>query len=471
MNWHIAGIGAYLALQLAIGLWVSRRVRSETDYILAGRSLGIGLASFSIFATWFGAESIQGAAGTIYRDGLSGGSADPFGYALCILLVGVLFARPLWRRGFTTFGDLFRERYSPGVERFVILLIVPTSVIWAAAQVRAFGNIVAHASGLPFEWAITGAASFIVLYTAVGGLLADAWTDVVQGLTIIVGLVALGAMLVVGGDLSQAWAQTPAQRLAMFGGPAPWYEQVEAWVVPVVGSMLAVEVLSRVLACRSPDVARRACLVGGGLYLAIGAIPAVIGLCGPLLVPGLDEPEQLVPELARLHFGTWLYVPFAGALISALLSTVDSCLLAGSSLVTHNVVMPLRPGLSERARLLISRAGVLTLGIVALVLALRSERITDLVEFASAFGSAGVFVVASFGLFTPLGGSLSAWATLTAGFVVWSTGAWLGWPAPYATALAASVGTYVLTMPFSRPRVATAGTSGKESGTRDLALT
>jgi Na+/proline symporter len=470
MNWQIAGIGAYLALQLAIGLWVSRRVRNETDYILAGRSLGLGLASFSIFATWFGAESIQGAAGAIYRDGLSGGSADPFGYALCILFVGLVFARPLWRRGFTTFGDLFRERYSTGVERFVILLIVPTSVIWAAAQVRAFGNIVAHASGLPFEWAITGAASFIVLYTAVGGLLADAWTDVVQGVTVIAGLAILALLLVVGGDLARAWQQTPVERLAMFGGPLPWYERLEAWVVPVVGSMLAVEVISRVLACRTADVARRACLVGGGLYLAGGAIPAIIGVCGPLLVPGLDEPEQLVPELARVHFGTWLYVPFAGALIAALLSTVDSCLLAGSSLITHNVVLPLQPGLSQRARLLVSRAGVLALGLVALVLALRAERIADLVEFASAFGSAGVFVVACFGLFTPLGGRLSAWATLCAGFVVWGIGGWLAWPAPYATALAASCAIYLLTTPFSRPRaVAGAPASGRE--TRDLALT
>src|SRR6187397_2065889 len=115
MNWLLLGMLAYLAIQMAIGLWVSRWVSNETDYILAGRTLGLGVASFSIFATWFGAESIQGAAGTMYSDGLSGASADPFRYVLCILLVGVVFARPLWNRGFTTFGDLFRERYSASV--------------------------------------------------------------------------------------------------------------------------------------------------------------------------------------------------------------------------------------------------------------------------------------------------------------------------------------------------------------------
>ena len=75
----LVAILADLAIQLALGLWVSRRVQSETDYILAGRSLGLGLASFSIFATWFGAESIQGAAGTMYEDGLSGGPPTHLG--------------------------------------------------------------------------------------------------------------------------------------------------------------------------------------------------------------------------------------------------------------------------------------------------------------------------------------------------------------------------------------------------------
>lgn len=450
MNWLLVGILAYLAIQLAIGLWVSRRVRSETDYILAGRSLGLGLAAFSIFATWFGAESIQGAAGAIYDNGLSGGSADPFGYVLCIFFVGIVFARPLWARGFTTFGDLFRARYSVGVERFVILLIVPSSVIWAAAQVRAFGNVVSHASGISLDVAITAAACFIVLYTTIGGLLADAWTDLVQGLAIIAGLVTLAVVLLLGGDLQAACHAVPAERLALFGGgTVPWYALLEAWVVPVVGSMLAVELVTRILACRSAAVAQRACFIGGGLYLSVGLIPAVLGLCGPFLAPGLEDAEQLVPALANRHLGTWLYVPFAGALMSAILSTVDSSLLAGSSLVTHNVVLPLRPDLPERARLRVSRVGVLTLGVLAYVLALRSESIKDLVEFASAFGSAGVFVVACFGLFTRLGGPPSAWAALCTGFVVWVTGAWLEWPAPYATALVTSAAAYLAMVPVS----------------------
>lgn len=451
MNWLLIGIAAYLATQLALGIVISRRIKTETDYILAGRTLGVGLAAFSIYATWFGAESIQGAAGSLYTDGLSGGSADPFGYVACILLVGLIYARPLWNRGFTTFGDLFRQRYSPAVERLAIVLMVPTSLLWGAAQIRAFGNILSHASSMPLELAICGAALFVIVYSAVGGLLADAWSDVVQGIAIIVGLVGLGAAVVSSGDLQRAWAQVPPERFALLGGPdTPWHLVLEAWVVPVIGSMLAIEILSRVLGCRSAETARRACLVGGGMYLLAGLIPAVLGLCGPYLVAGLTDAEQLIPELARLHLGTGAYILFAGALISAILSTVDSTLLAGSALLTHNIVLQLRPDLSDRARLLWSRAGVFTLGVLAWILALLSDSISELVSISSSFGSAGIFVVGTLGLFTDIGGVASAMAALIAGMVVWAAGAFvLGWETPYTIALVAAFGAYLLAAPFS----------------------
>ncbi len=451
MNWLLVGIFGYLAIQFSIGIWVSRRIKNETDYIIAGRSLGLGLASFSIFATWFGAESIQGAAGLIYDEGLSGGSYDPFGYVMCILFMGLFFARPLWNRGFTTFGDLFRQRYSVEVERFAILLIVPTSIFWGAGQIRAFGNVVSHASSLPLAWTITGAAIFVMIYTSVGGLLADAWTDLVQGIALVLGLTALTIVMLVSGDLQNAWAQIPPERMQFLGGAGvPWYEVLETWTVPVIGSMLAIEIISRVLGCRSAATARRACLIGGSMYLALGLIPVVLGLCGPLLVPGLEDPEQLVPALAQQHLGTFLYILFAGALISAILSTVDSNLLAGSSMLTHNLLLKLKPDLSDQWKLRCSRLGVMTLGTIAYVLAITSESIKDLVETSSAFGSAGIFVVGCFGLFTGIGGTLSAMAAMFTGIAVWVVGKFvLGLPTPYVIALIAAFAAYLITAPFS----------------------
>src|SRR5512134_570248 len=127
-----------MGVQFGIGIWVSRRIRTEADYLLAGRNLGYVLTTFSIFATWFGAETIVGSAGRAYRDGVSLGSAEPFGYALCLFLTGLIFARPLRRMKLTTLADLYRQRFSPGAERLAAVVLIPGSVYWAAAQIRAF---------------------------------------------------------------------------------------------------------------------------------------------------------------------------------------------------------------------------------------------------------------------------------------------------------------------------------------------
>ena len=441
----LLGIGLYLLVQFALGIAVSRKIASESDYLIAGRRLGVGLAAFSIFATWFGAETIVGAAGSIYSHGLSGGSADPFGYGLCLIVLGLVIAAPLWRRKYTTFGDLFRERYSAGVERLAVLLMVPTSVLWAAAQIRAFGQVVSAVSDLEVTIAITAAACFVVIYTVAGGLLADVVTDFVQGVAVIIGLVLL--LFAIGdahGGLPALAALIDPARLQLFSlAYTTPLELLEAWAVPVCGSLLAVEMLSRIIGCRTAATARNATLLGAVIYVAVGLIPVALGLVGPKLVPDLDEPEQLVAVLAEQHLSTFFYVLFAGALISAILSTVDSCLLAAGSLTSHNLVVPLLPELTERQKVWCARLGVIGYGIAAYVIALFAEGIYQLVATASAFGSAGIFIVGMFGLFSRIGGPASAYAGLLTGMLVWLAGTLLDWHTPYVAALVAALLAYL----------------------------
>ncbi|MCX8108457.1 MAG: sodium:solute symporter, partial [Verrucomicrobiae bacterium] len=184
MNVVVVGVLGYVVLQVVIGLIVSRGIKTEDDYLLAGRRIGVGLATFSFFATWFGAETCIGSAGAVYERGLAGCSADPFGYGLCLLLMGAVFAVPLWRRGLTTLADLFRQRYSSGVERLAVLMMVPTSVLWAAAQVRAFGQVLGASSNLGHVEAVTLAAAVAILYTGLGGMRADILPDFVQGVAL-----------------------------------------------------------------------------------------------------------------------------------------------------------------------------------------------------------------------------------------------------------------------------------------------
>ncbi len=446
MNPVLGGILGYVVVQLIVGLVVSRRIKTEADYLVAGRRLGGPLAVFSIFATWFGAETCIGAAGGSYSDGLAATSADPFGYAFCIFLMGAIFAVPLWRRKLITLADLFRAQFSPGVERLASILMIPTSVLWAAAQIRAFGQVLAaNSDALSVDQAIAIATAVVLLYTIVGGLLADAYTDLVQGALLMIGLVVL-LVLVLGetGGLAQAIDRIPRDHLSFRAEGESLVSVLNAWCIPILGSLMAQELISRVSAARTATLARRAALIASAAYLAFGLIPVFIGLFGAALVPGLENAEHVLPAVAERYLSTVPYVLFVGVLVSAILSTVDSALLVSGSLLSHNLVVPYLPRLGDRGRLLAARLGVFVFGICAYLLARASESVLGLVEEASGFGSQGILVIAVFGLFTRFGRAKAAYVALVLGVVVWSVGHFrYEWEADYLIALAAALGGYV----------------------------
>ena len=266
-----------------------------------------------------------------------------------------------------------------------------------------------------------------------------------SGIAIIIGL--LGMLILIGaqtGNPVTALASVEATRFYPLGQNQSVLEFVEQWAIPICGSLVAVELISRILACRSADVARLAAPLGGLGYLLIALIPVYFGLIGPIVMPGLDEPEQLSLHLANTYLPMFFYVMFAGALISAVLSSVDSALLASASLVSHNLILPLKPAMAERAKVATARLCVAALGIFAYVLALRSDGISDLVETASAFASAGVFVALTFGLFTRFGGPLSAMAAIGTGAGCWAFGKFvLDMSTPYLAGLATAFVAYV----------------------------
>ncbi len=453
MNWTLSVLLAYVAAQLAIGFVTSRRVRTEEDYILAGRQLGPWLATFSIFATWFGAETCIGAAGAVYAGGLSEAHADPFGYTLCLLLMAVLFAAALWRRQLMTLGDLIRDRFGPTAESLAVLMMIPTSLLWAGAQIRAFGQVLVVNSGWQLGTAITFAAAVVVIYTVSGGLWADAATDLLQGVVLIVGLlVVFAAVIAQGGGVHALWGSVPAERWDPFGsGHGLRGQTLEAWLVPILGSVTAQELASRVMASRSARVARNATYVAAMVYLAIGMIPALLGLAGPTLIPGLTESETFLPQLAHAKLGPILAAVFSGALISAILSTVDSSLLAVGALGSHNLVLRAYPRASERQRVIAARVGVVLAGLGAYALAFSEEGVYGLVEQASAFGGAGIFVLMCFGLFSRFGGRWAGCTALIVSIVVQLWGTYVAvHPYPFTLSLAISAVCFVAVGSFER---------------------
>lgn len=442
------GIAAFMGLQFAIGAWIARRIATEDDYLVAGRRMGPLLVTGSIFATWFGAETIVGASGTAYAEGVSLASAEPFGYGLCIILMGLVFAAPLWRRRLTTLADLYRQRYSPLVERVAAVVLIPGSLLWAAAQIRAFGQVlVVSGSGVELEVALAIAAGFVILYTAVGGLLADAVTDILQAALLVIGLLVLlfavsGATDGLGTALS-----TPgtAERVSLLPpGDVSVIETVEAWAIPVFGSLVATELVSRVIGARSASVARNGALAAGSAYIIVGAIAVTIGLAAGDLVGTIDDPEQILGAAARMLLSPWMYVVFAGGFLAAILSTVDSTLLVSAGLFSHNLMLPVLRVDNERVKVRVSRATVGVFGLIAYVIANTAEGISAIVEMASAFGSAGILVTVTFGLFTRFGGPRAAVVTLATGIVSFVVASLAETSTPFLISLACSLAAYIL---------------------------
>jgi Na+/proline symporter len=288
----------------------------------------------------------------------------------------------------------------------------------------------------------------------VGGLLADSVTDVIQGIVVLAGLIILGAIVAATvGGVPAGLAEVEAERLRLYDPEDGMLGTLEKIAIPICGTIVAVELISRFLGARSAEIAGRATAAGGLIYLTIGLVPVFLGLMGPKLLPNVADPEQIVARLAEVFLPGLLYVAFIGAIISAILSVVHSALHAPAAQVSHNLVEKLVPGLTDRGKLWSVRLTVLGLSIVAFVISFSSEGIKELVETASAFGSAGVFVATLFALFTRFGGPLSAYASIVAGMIVWAGGKYgLGLATPYLLGLLAALAAYVAAALAEKPR-------------------
>ncbi len=415
MVWALVG---YLILQFGIAYIASRTIKVEADYFVAGRKLGVFAVAMSVFATWFGAESVMGASGAVAEQGLSGGSADPFGYTLALLGMATFLAFKMREAGVITFVDFFRQRFGATANWMAAVLSIPTSVIWASAQLLTMGEIVAAVTGMDTTFGLLVGAAVIIAYTTMGGLLGDVITDIVQGTVLIVSLFILLAVVLMTNQFSLADIRPEQLSFSGFnddGSPTGFLGTLNTWMIPIVGSLVAQEAIARFLGATSASVARKGCYIAAGLYLCVGMIPVIIGLVGSAsgFVP--SGQDAFLPELAQQYLDPIMYVIMMGALVSAILSTVDTTLLAASALATRNLVEPSFPNLSEKARVRIGRSLTATAGLVALFIAASGETIKGLVDLASSFGSAGVVVALLFGLHTRFGDERAAVSALITG--------------------------------------------------------
>src|SRR3954452_16030524 len=137
----------YLIVSICIGLYAATKVKSSADYVVAGRHLPLPFLVATVFATWVGSETVLGIPAKFLNEGFKGVVADPFGSSMCLILVGLFFARPLYRMNLLTIGDFYRNRFGRVVEASTTMCIVISYLGWVAAQISALGLVFNVVSG------------------------------------------------------------------------------------------------------------------------------------------------------------------------------------------------------------------------------------------------------------------------------------------------------------------------------------
>lgn len=406
----------YMIIQLGIGYYVSQKIKNSTDFFLAGRNMPVGIITISLVASWFGAETCIGSSGAVYAQGLSGSRADPFGYSLCLLMMGLFIAAPLWRGGYITLSDFFSQRFGSTAEKLSALILIPSSLVWGAAQVRAFGQVLSTTTEIPVDVTIIFCTVFVVFYTFLGGLLGDIINDVIQAVMIFIGLTVLLVSALYWGGFEWNWISgMNPERLSFLNTDETIFQRLDRWAIPILGSMIAQELISRTLASKSAVAAQRASYYACLVYIVLGSIPVFLGLIGPKLLPGIPHHEEFLSLLSHKYLNSVMQVILIGALISAILSTIDSIFLAIAAIASQNLIHGYVELKTEKQKLYVARLFVVMAAVISYFIAISADGFYQLVQMASSLGTAGIFVVTIVGLWTPWGHSWAAALALLAG--------------------------------------------------------
>jgi solute:Na+ symporter, SSS family len=422
----------YVVVSLGVGLYAATRVRGAADYAVARRRFGTSIVSATVFATWFGAESVLGIPATFVKEGLRGLVADPFSAVLCLAFVALVFARPFFRLDVLTLGDFFRTRFGRTAEVLLSVCIAFSYLGWIAAQLVALGLAVnvLSAGAIDTHTGIIVGSAVVLAYTMAGGMWSVALTDFFQAAVIVAGLLYVTWVVVdlAGGPARVLAAASQSDRMRFL--PDADARSILAWItaslIIVFGSVPQQDVLQRVMSAKDEATAARSTLLGGLLYFVVASMPIV--LISAALVIDAPMVDRLVSDDSQLILPTLILdrTPFAvqvlffGALVSAILSTAGGILLAPAVVVAQNVLRPLVKPKDDRAELRTMRFTVAALAVVVTVMALTSSMsIYQLVNESGKVVMVSCFVPLVAGLFWPRANAAGALASIAAGLIVW----------------------------------------------------
>jgi Na+/proline symporter len=457
MNTLVLFVLGYLLVSVVIGLVAARRVNSSSDYANAGRSLPIYIVIATVFATWFGSETVLGIPAKFADQGLRGVIEDPFGASLCLIFVGLFFARKLYRMNLLTIGDYYKQRYNRTVEIIVSICIVISYLGWVSAQITALGlvfsvlsqGVISASNGM-----MIGAA-IVLVYTLFGGMWSVALTDFFQMTIIVTGLLYItyviadmaggaGVVIAHAADAGKLvfWPAWTAPELLAFAGAA---------VTIMFGSIPQQDVFQRVMSARSAESSMIGAVAGGSLYFVFAFIPMFLVYATQLIDPDMfasllkDDAQMILPTLILNHTPLAAQILFFGALLSAIMSTASGTLLAPSITLTENILREFVP-MNDKQLLLATRLVVIgfTIAVTTFALASQGMPIYEMVGNAYKVPLVGAFIPLVMGLYwsraTTQGALLSVLGGLSSWLLMERFGSQSIWPPQLVGLLVAFTG-------------------------------
>nr|MCU0421017.1 sodium:solute symporter family protein [Cyclobacteriaceae bacterium] len=302
-------------------------------------------------------------------------------------------------------------------ERVASIFLVPSYVGYIAAQLVAMGLILHVVTGFATWQGVVASALVVTAYTYIGGMWAISITDFIQSIIIIVGLVVLSYILASkAGGVGAVWDQIPEQDLRFL--PALRAQDilmyVAAWSVLGLGSIPSQDVFQRAMSSGSATIAVRSCYIAAALYLTVAMLPLFISVCTRQLYPEQlrGDTQLALPNMVLVHTPLVVQILFFGSLLSAIMSTTSSAILAPAAIFSENILKPwLGRGVSDRQLLMYTRLSVLVFSILATIMACWRSNIYELVGESSILSLVSLFVPLTLGLY---------WKHATARGALWS---------------------------------------------------
>ena len=442
-------LAAFVVLQLAVGLWIGRRVRGASDFFVAGRRLPALLVFATFLAANIGAGSTVGAASIGYRLGLGAWWWNASAGIGSIFLA--LWAGPrLWQwaseRGFLTFGDFLEWRYGRVMRGSASILIWFASLSILAGQLLGASTVLQVVLDWP-RWVGAVAAGVIVLtYFVAGGLLSSAWVNLVQLVVKLTGfaLAVVFALALVGGWSGlEAAPDVPETFTALSGPPGHWLSLL---LLLAPAFIVSPGLIQKAYGAESARAIRIGVGINAVALLVFAICPAVLGMVSRVLHPDLLDSNLALPTLLASDLPPVIGALTLAGVLAAEISSADAVLFMLSTSLSQDVYRRfIAPGATDTQVLRVARGAAIVAGIAGVGMALVIPTVVDALKNFYGVVTAALFVPVAAALVTARGGQPEGMAAMGAGLAAWGFvrfgfGGWLaGLPDPAWGIIAATV--------------------------------